>query len=530
MRLSKKLFRLFFISLAIVTLAAFQTICCAQTIGRARNPIIWADFPDPAVLRVGDTYYMSNTTMHMCPGLPIMKSKDLVNWEMVGYAYQKLEDNDETTLQNGKNMYGKGSWASSLRYHNGMFYVTTFALNTGKTYIFKTPDIESGKWEEMTFAPLLYDGSLFFDDDDRVYKMCEAGDIRLVELEADLSGTKKGGFDQIIIRDASALVGKDLIVTAEGAHLHKINGKYYLFLIAWAKNDMRTQLVFRAEKISGPYEGRVFLHDQGIAEGCMIDSPNGDWFAMLFQDNGSVGRTPFLVPLHWEEGWPVADNNGKVPQLLDMPISNSRMPAGIASDEFNMGNAPLGLQWQWNHNPDNRNWSLTKRPGYLRLTTGRVDNNFEQVRNLLTQRTFGPMCSGTVEMDVSNMKNGDVAGLAALQKQYGIVGVKMTGAVKSIVMISAESQSPVELASVSLTQKTIYLKVDFNFVKRTDKAYFSYSLDGKLWTTIGKPLQMSYSLSHFVGYRFALFNYSTKEAGGFVDFDYFRVSDKADID
>jgi beta-xylosidase len=499
-----------------------------QKTGNARNPIIWADFPDPAVIRVGDTYYMSNTTMHMCPGLPIMKSKDLVNWKMVGYAYQKLEDNDETTLQNGRNMYGKGSWASSLRYHNGMYYATTFALNTGKTYIFKTQDIESGKWEEISFKPLLYDGSLFFDDDGRIYKMCEAGDIRLVELDADLSGIKKGGFDQIIIKDASGIAGKDLLVTAEGAHLHKINGKYYLFLITWPKNDIRTQLVFRADKITGPYEGRIFLHDQGVAEGCLIDSPNGNWYAMLFQDNGSVGRTPFLVPVKWENGWPVADNNGKVPQTLDIQLANTAVPASIASDEFNSDISQLGLQWQWNHNPDNRYWSLTQRPGFLRLTTGRVDNNFEQVRNMLTQRTFGPVCSGTVAVDVNNMNDGDVAGLAALQKQYGIVGVKMTGTAKSIVMINAESQSPVELASVPLTQKTVYLKVDCNFEKRTDKAFFYYSLDGKLWTKIGMPLQMSYSLAHFVGYRFALFNYSTKAAGGFVDFDYFQVSNKID--
>jgi beta-xylosidase len=500
----------------------------AQKADNARNPIIWADFPDPAIIRVGDTYYMSNTTMHMCPGLPIMKSKNLVNWEMIGYAYQKLEDNDETTLQNGRNMYGKGSWASSLRYHNETYYATTFALNTGKTYIFKTNDIESGKWEETAFKPLLYDGSLFFDDDGRVYKMCEAGDIRLVELNPDLSGVKQGGYDQIVIKDATALVGKDIIVTAEGAHLHKINDKYYLFLIAWPKNGLRTQLVFRADKITGPYEGKIFLHDQGIAEGCLIDSPKGDWYAMLFQDNGSVGRTPFLVPVKWEDGWPVADNNGKVPQTLNIPVTNTPIPASIASDEFNSGTSQLGLQWQWNHNPDNHYWSLTQRPGFLRLTTGRVDTNFEQVRNMLTQRTFGPVCSGTVAVDVSNLKDGDVAGLAGLQKQYGIVGVKMTGTAKSVVMISAESGSPMELASLPLTQKKVYLKIDFDFEKKTDKAYFYYSLGGKLWTKIGKPLQMSYSLAHFVGYRFALFNYSTKVAGGFADFDYFRVNNKID--
>lgn len=499
-----------------------------KEINEARNPIIWADFPDPAVIRVGDTYYMSNTTMHMCPGLPIMKSKNLVNWEMVGYAYQKLEDNDETTLQNGKNMYGKGSWASSLRFHGGMYYATTFALNTGKTYVFKTTDIESGKWEETTFEPVLYDGSLFFDDDGRVYDVCGNGDIRLVELKTDLSGTKPGGFDKVIIKDASSVAGTNILVPAEGAHMHKINGKYYLFLITWPKGDIRTQLVFRADKITGPYEGRIFLHDQGVAEGCLIDTPDGEWYAMLFQDHGSVGRTPFLVPVKWEDDWPVADNNGEVPQTLNIPVASTPIPASIASDEFDNGTSQLGLQWQWNHNPDNRYWSLTQRPGFLRLTTGRVDNNFEQVRNMLTQRTFGPVCSGCVALDVSNMNDGDIAGLAALQKQYGIVGVKMTTTAKSIVMISAESGSAAELASVPLTQKTVYLKIDCNFQNRTDKAYFYYSLDEKLWTKIGEPLQMSYSLAHFVGYRFALFNYSTKTAGGFVDFDYFRVSDRTE--
>jgi beta-xylosidase len=519
--------RHFFTGITLFAATIWGTTCYAENpADTARNPIIWADFPDPSVIRVGDTYYMSNTTMHMCPGVPIMKSKDLVNWGMVGYAYQKLEDNDETTLQNGRNMYGKGSWASSLRYHKGMYYVTTFALNTGKTYIFKTPDIESGKWEEISFKPLLYDGSLFFDDDGRVYMMCETDDIRLIELNADLSGVTQGGLDQIIIKDASAIAGTDLLVPAEGAHLHKINGKYYLFLITWPKNDMRIQLLFRADKITGPFEGRIFLHDQGVAEGCLIDSPNGDWYAMLFQDNGSVGRTPFLVSVKWEEGWPVADNNGKVPQTLGIPATNTPVPASVASDEFDKDISQPGLQWQWNHNPDNRYWSLTQRPGFLRLTIGRVDSNFEQVRNMLTQRTFGPVCSGTVAVDVSNMKDGDIAGLAALQKQYGIVGIKMTGTAKSIVMISAESGSPVELANIPLSRKTVYLKIDFDFEKRTDKAYFYYSLDGELWTTIGKPLQMSYSLAHFVGYRFALFNYATKVSGGFVDFDYFRVSNK----
>jgi beta-xylosidase len=497
----------------------------AQEAVRARNPVIWADVPDPAIIRVDGTYYMGSTTMHLCPGLPIMKSRDLVNWEMASYAYRRLEDNDGTTLQNGANMYGKGSWAGSLRCHDGMYYATTFALNTGKSYVFKTPDIESGQWEEISFEPLLYDGSLFFDDDGRVYQMCGAGDIRLVELEADLSGVKPGGFDQVVIKDASGISGREMIVEAEGAHLHKIRGKYYLFLISWPKNDMRTQLVFRADKIEGPYEGRIFLHDQAVAEGCLIDTPDGDWYAMLFQDNGAVGRTPFLVPVDWVDGWPVAANGGKVPQTLGIPVANTAIPACVASDEFNQGSNQLGLQWQWNHNPDDRCWSLTKRPGFLRLATGRVENDFEQVRNMLTQRTFGPVCSGMAALDAGGMKDGDVAGLAALQKRYGFVGVKMEGGARSIVMVSAESETPVELARIPLAQDRVYLKVECDFRERTDKAVFHYSLDGQTWTALGKPLQMEYGLSHFVGYRFALFNQATKTEGGFADFDFFRVGD-----
>jgi xylan 1,4-beta-xylosidase len=491
----------------------------------AKNPIIWADFPDPCVIRVGDTYYMSNTTMHMCPGVPISKSKDLVNWEPAGYAYQKMEDNDGTTLQNGKNMYGQGSWASSLRYHNGMFYVTFAALNTGKTYIYKTADVASPNWEKISFSPHLYDPSLFFDDDGRVYIVSEADNIRLTELNADLSGVKAGGVNQIVIPNASKLAGgPDYYVTAEGNHMYKVNGKYYHFVIVWVAGDMRVQLVYRADKITGPYEGRIFLHDQGVAEGGLVETADSSWsYALLFQDGGSVGRIPYLIPVKWQDGWPVADNGGKVPAKLNIPVVNSPVPASVASDEFD-GGAQLKLQWQWNHNPDDRYWSLTQRPGFLRLTTGRVDNAFLQVRNMLTQRTFGPTSSGRVAVDVSNMKDGDVAGFALLQEKYGIVGVKMTGTSKSIVMISAESGSAVELASKPLAQNTVYFRTDCNFANKTDKAYFYYSLDGQTWTAIGKPLQMSYSLSQFVGYRFTLFDYSTKTAGGSVDFDYFRVS------
>ena len=494
----------------------------------AKNPIIWADVPDLAVIRVGNAYYMSSTTMHLSPGLPIMKSKDLVNWQIVGYAYETLGDNDALTLQNGKNAYGAGSWASSLRYHNGVFYVSTFSSTTGKTHVYRTKSIEKGPWTETSFRPALHDHSLFFDDDGRVYMIHGAGNVHLTELTADVSAIKPGGVDQAIIHDASRVAGPNVGLQAEGSQMRKIHGKYYLSMITWPRGGKRTQLVFRSDKLTGPYEGRVALKEEGIAQGGLIDTPNGNWYALLFQDHGAVGRVPFLVPVKWEDDWPILGIDGKAPAILNIPAGKGGISGIVASDEFNRrsGQPPLPLVWQWNHNPDNRYWSVTERPGYLRLTAGRVDADFLSARNTLTQRTFGPECSGTVAMDVSNMKDGDYAGLGLLQKKYGFVGVKRVGGTRSIVMLSAETATPVEAQSEPLTQPTVYLKVDCDFKNRTDRAYFYYSMDGRTWNSIGKPLHMAYTLPHFMGYRFALFHYATKNTGGAVDFDYFRVTSK----
>jgi len=187
----------------------------------------------------------------------------------------------------------------------------------------------------------------------------------------------------------------------------------------------------------------------------------------------------------------------------------------------------LPLVWQWNHNPDNRFWSVTARKGFLRLTTGRTDSLFVRSRNTLTQRTFGPLCSGSTMIDVSGMKEGDVAGLAAFQRKFGQIGVKMKDGKKYLFMTNAESNTPVEIQTIPLLQSAVHLKIECDFRIKTDKAYFFYSLDGIKWEPIGNTLHMEYTLmEHFMGYRFALFNYATKEAGGYTDFDFFHISDQ----
>jgi beta-xylosidase len=513
-------------SLALTLVSGFGMEASITKRTEVRNPVIWADVPDPSVIRVGDTYYMSSTTMHLSPGLPIMKSRDLVNWQIVAYAYDTLGENDPLNLQNGKNAYGQGSWASSLRYHDGVFYLSTFSSTTGKTHIYRTKDIEHGPWAETSFRPALHDHSLFFEDDGRVYMVHGAGNVRLTELTPDLSAIKPGGIDQMIITNASLAGGSNIGLPAEGSQFYKINGKYYLFMITWPRGGMRTELVFRSDHLTGPYEGRIALQDQGIAQGGLIDTPKGIWYAFLFQDHGAVGRTPFLVPVKWGEGWPILGKDGKAPATLSIGTSQRPIPEVVASDEFSRrpGQPALPLVWQWNHNPDNRLWSVTERPGYLRIRTGRIDTDFLAARNTLTQRTFGPQCSGTIAMDVSHMKNGDYAGLGLLQKKYGFVGVKSVDNELQTVMVSADGNAPDDVKSVPLSQKVVFLKAECDFQNRTDRATFYYSLDGKMWTSIGKPLHMLYTLPHFMGYRFALFNYATQTPGGWVDFDYFRVS------
>lgn len=514
----------------------FSALVSAQT-KQATNPVIWADVPDNAMIRVDDTYYMSSTTMHLSPGLPIMKSQDLINWEILNYAYDTLVDNDEMNLENGMNCYGLGTWASSIRYYNGIYYISTFSSTSGKTHVYSTKNIEKGNWKETAFEPIFHDHTLFFDDDGRVYMIYGVGKLHIVELTSDVSGVKEGGIHQVLIENASIPVGGEPGRPAEGSQLLKKDGKYYLFVITWTPGDeMRTEVVYRADQVTGPYEGKVFLKDRGIAQGSLIDTPEGKWYAYMFRDFGAVGRIPYLMPVEWKDGWPVVANDGKVPDYLDLPAKKSDLSKIVSSDEFDRkkGELKLPLVWQWNHNPENDLWSVDVRKGYLRLTTGRIDSDVVSAKNTLTQRTFGPECSASVAIEINNMKDGDCAGLIALQKEYGFVGIRKEGNTSSILMVANSNEMLTESHKIPIDKNRVYFRIDCDFNpvnenQRNDKAYFYYSLDGKKWTRIGEPLQMVYSWPyHFMGYRFGLFNFATKVTGGYVDFDYFRVKDNMD--
>ena len=259
--------------------------------------------------------------------------------------------------------------------------------------------------------------------------------------------------------------------------------------------------------------------NHGVAQGCFIDTEDGRWYAMLFQDHAAIGRVPVLTYCRWEDGWPMlGDKDGKVSPVMEKPIKGyDEKTELVVSDEFDK--APkLGLTWQWNHNPDNSLWSLTERPGYLRLKTGKVVNSVFEARNTLTQRTEGPQCSGVVSLDLSQMKDGDCAGLAAFCSEPGTIAVIQENGKKYLVMTDRN----VEKARVALNQNQVYLKMDCDFT--TDDAVFSYSMDDKSWTQLGDKFHMIFSMAHFTGNKFAIFNYATKTPGGYVDVDFFRYS------
>lgn len=493
----------------------------------AHNPIIHADVPDMSMIRVGNNYYMSSTTMHMSPGVPIMKSQDLVNWKIVNYAYDILDETDALNMKNGKNAYGRGSWASSLRFHDGNYYVSTFSGTTGKTYIYSTDDIEKGEWEKHSFSPSFHDNTFFFDDDGKIYMIYGGGTLRIVQLKKDLSGPIPGT-EEVLIENASAPAGKHIMLNAEGSQMFRVKGRYYLFNITWPQGGMRTVVIHRADDIMGPYEGKLALQDKGVAQGGLIDTPEGDWYVYLFRDNGAVGRIPYLVPVKWENGWPVLGEDGKVPMKLNLPENESLIPGIVNSDDFsrNENDRKLPLVWQWNHNPENDLWSLDARKGYLRLTTGRIDTSFVTTRNILTQRTIGPESTGKTSLDLSGMKEGDIAGFGLLQDKYGYVGAKLENGKKTVRMVKGRDGKTIE--EVPFRGKEIRFKITCDFKDRNDTARFYYSEDGSQWKEIGRPLKMEYTLGQFMGYRYALFNYSTENPGGYVDFDYFRIDDTID--
>ncbi len=578
---------------------------------QANNPIIYADVPDPDVIRMdidGKTvYYMVSTTMHIAPGVPVMRSYDLIHWETVSYVYDILGEDDRFALKNGKQDYANGSWASSIRYDKitQRYFVAFTCQSTAKTYFFSTANIEEGRWHrtEIDYAKC-YDSSMFFEGEKKYIIYSRVGDMDVIREDGTAERLPYSSccLREMFVCDKTfdVSLGEEQVLIpytnyenppeglwGEGYHAYKIGEYYYIFMIQ-VQLPQRQEILWRSKDLlNGPWEirkvfagdmatkdGQPYMPFTGIAQGGVVRNENGEWYALLFQDYGSVGRMPVLIPTHWDdEGWCVIGNNGKSADIAvsvnanhsgcDFVVSNDEfensekyfqisdtnvpeITAGLTcgelesmagmgciepaveSNEYGYNGSQLKLVWQWNHNPNNNLWSLTERAGWLRLKGGILTDSLVKCRNVLTQRTFGPTSSAVTCLDFSGLKDGDIAGISAFQNRYGFVGVTMENEDYFVLMHRAADRDDdigITVEKIKLEQKTkqIYLRVDCDFRELKDEAYFYYSLDHVNWNKIGDRVYMKYDWPHFVGYRFGLFLMPTKNYGGCADFDFYHI-------
>ncbi len=494
--------------------------------GTFMNPIVRADFPDPDVIRVGTTYYMVSTTMFHFPGATILKSKDLVHWEYCAQPLKSLLDDDHYNLRDGKNVYARGMWASSIKWHDGKFYLLING-NDHRAWLLSATDPE-GEWTVQRLSRNYYDPGMLFDGG-KVYIVCGINHLQMCELDEDFNLLRE---QEVVVREGSGL---------EGCHLYRIGDYYYIYATygGWPSG----QTVFRSKNIFGPYEERVLVEKwydrkpNTIHQGALVEDIGGRWWTVMQEDLGALGRFPNLLPVTWKDGWPIVAGGTRPPvsfvesiegpSNLSTPKTQNTLPT---SDDFSQ--KTLGMQWQWNHNPVPGAWSLEERPGWLRLKTTGITEDLHQAQGMLTQRIFADPDSAStasIRLDVSKLKEGDRAGICIFQDPYAQICVEKTGKKSYQLMWKQDKvrnagrgfEAAEKTMSIKPKKGIIYLRAAMRY--GDNKAYFFYSLDGKTWERFGGETQQSFNLTVFVGSRFGIFCYATKQQGGYADFDWFST-------
>jgi xylan 1,4-beta-xylosidase len=509
--------------------------------GSYSNPLFYDEFSDPDLIRVGEFFYLTGTTMHAMPGLPVLRSRDLVNWELVGYALDRLDLGPEYRLQGG-DIYGQGIWAPSFRHHQGTFYIFS-NVNRRKTQMFRAKD-PRGPWTRTEMKRSFHDLSVLFDDDGKVYVIWGYQEIRLAQLDPDLLDVVPGT-ERVIIEKPAGM--------GEGSHFYKIDGKYFI-TSAWYMGRMKMPCA-RADRPQGPYEvnpaisidedfglaegyrlrnrsfpfdvappnttdgGRMSLHQGGI-----VQTASGEWWGFSMMDYNSVGRLLGLSPVTWKDGWPyfgLPGNLGRTPRTWIKPNTGSSSPPSAPyqrNDDFS--GPKLANAWQWNHVPVHASWSLSERPGFLRLHSLPA-TDFFGARNTLTQRAVGPVSEPTAVLDASGMKPGDVAGLGLLNLPWAWIGIRREYGglvVEQLDQLTGQTQR------VPFRGSRIWLRARCDFL--TEKARFGYSADGETFTPLGDAFVTIFQLKTFQGVRYSLFHYNDRGApGGWADFDGFTVAE-----
>jgi len=502
------------------------------------NPVLWQDYPDLDVFRVGDVYYYSSSTFAFSPGAPILKSYDLVNWTPVTHSVPTLNFGDKYNLPSGSRGYVKGIWASTLRYRKSTDTFIWLGCIEGKTYVWTAAgtnaaanngEVTNWNWQaKATIPKCYYDSGLLIDDDDKMYVAYGNPAINVAQLNAD--GTAEVKSQQVYKTPDGS--------TIEGSRMYKIKGNYYIFVTRPANAEYvlkssspwgpytRQALV---ESISGPLPNAGFSHQGGV-----VDTKDGNWYYMAFMDSYPGGRIPVLAPLTWtSDGWPqLTKVNGAWGKTYPMPVQTSKtVPKPTGQDSFT--GTSLSAEWEWNHNPDTTKFSLLGGSGGIRLQTASVTNDLYAARNTLTHRILGPKSSGTFRIDISKMADGDHAGAVLFRDISAYIGIHKSGSTAQLVMVNkvdlnsdwtTKSTGTVAATgpSISASSTDLWLRVKaditpaFSGTSVSRTATFWYSTDGTNFTQLGGAFSLTNTWQFFTGYRFGVFNFATKALGGSV--------------
>jgi beta-xylosidase len=486
------------------------------------NPILFADYSDPDVLRVGDDFYMISSTFEFVPGIPILHSRDLVHWEIIGHVVSRLTMNPAYEMKGGTR-YGGGIWAPSVRFHSGLFYVYFPTPDEG-IFVATAPSM-TGPWtapEVVLAGPGLEDPCPFWDDDGNAYLVHSrkgAGPLILHRMSADGKHLLDAG--RVIVDDPVHLP------TLEGPKFYKRDGWYYIFAPMGGVST-GDQVVLRAKNIYGPYEARHVLTQgstqvNGPHQGGWVDAPDGRAWFLHFQQRGAHGRIVWLEPMRWQNDWPLmgttALNTTSTQGSVGEPVLSAPLPVIVpgaehlrpqTSDEFNR--PTLSPLWEWNHDPDNARWSLTARPGYLRLQPTAAPDLYH-ARNTLTETMQDQSLEVTTRMDTTYMVDGDRAGLSAFDRSLSGIGLRQNHGSKSF-FFSARGQNQ-EGPTLPSGVNSVYFRLRVN----VDQATYFFSVDGKHFDPLGSPVQLVFSW--WKGARPALFAYNPlTESKGYADFDW----------
>ncbi|GAA2564648.1 hypothetical protein GCM10010435_41330 [Winogradskya consettensis] len=486
--------------------------------GTFTNPVMWQDFADGDIIRVGDVYYYSASTMHYSPGAPILRSYDLVNWEYAGHSVPRLDFDSNAYDLNGGRAYVKGIWASAFNYRpSTSTYYWLGCTEFNRTYVYTSASAGSGWAKKARINKCYYDAGLLFDND-TPYVAYGNGTISVAQLSSDLTSE---------VRSQTVYQTPSNIGTLEGSRMYRRGNYYYI----WLTRPANGQYVLRSTSPWGPYEQRQVLLDLpgpisggGVPhQGGLVQTQNGEWWYMAFTDAYPGGRMPTLAPITWSgDGWPVLQTvNGRWSTTYPRPNLPSHPLTPMTGTDTFTGSA-LGPQWEWNHNPDNSKWTAGSG---LHLSTATVTNDLYTARNTLTHRIQGPTSTATVELDYSSMRDGDRTGLAMLRDSSAWIGVKRDNGTTRVTMVNGLTMDASwnttgtgnETAGATVSGGRIWLRAAADIRPGSGRqATFSYSTDGVTFTTLGPAFTLTNAWQFFMGYRFGIFDYATQALGGAV--------------